>query len=402
MSRIDRGNAIRTLKGRLRLTGRHLHGSREGMTATDAVVADYKSYRHAKSLFLLGFLVLFVVMVAVDLGVGNYSISFLDVYTILIEKIYGWFAGVLNLIPGVSIATDLGWIAGMPNGQISESVVWDQRMPRILAAIIVGVGLAVAGAAMQSMLKNPLADPYTTGISSGAAFGATIAITLGIYIIPGDAGIIVNAFVFGMIPALVILALSRFRRPSPAMMILAGTSLMYIFNALQQFFMLVTDPNSSQQVLAWTTGSITSVVWSDIPLMLVLVALGMVAIQFLSRTLNAMNSGDAYAKSLGIDVDRFRIIVLLLVSLIAAGIVSFTGIIGFVGLVAPHIARIFIGSDNRYLVPASALLGAVLMLFADVVAHQIVSFDLPIGIVTSVIGGPVFLFLILRQKKEVW
>ncbi|MDO5862509.1 MAG: iron ABC transporter permease [Thermoplasmata archaeon] len=372
------------------------------MSGAEAAVADYRSYRHAKTLFLIVFLVLFLVMVAVDLGVGAYSISFLDVYTILIEKAYGLFASALNHIPGIDLATDLGWIASMNRGSIAESVVWDQRLPRILAAIIVGVGLAVAGAAMQSMLKNPLADPYTTGISSGAAFGATIAITLGIYILPGDFGIVVNAFVFGLIPAAIILLLSRYRKPSPAMMVLVGTSLMYIFNALQQYFMLVTDPNSSQQVLAWTTGSIAGIVWDDIPLMLILVVAGTVAIQYLGRTLNAMNSGDSYARSLGVDVDIFRIVTLLIISVIAAGIVSYTGVIGFVGLVAPHIARIFIGSDNRYLIPASALMGAVTMLFADIVAHYLVSFDLPIGIVTSVIGGPVFILLILRQRKEVW
>ena len=177
---------------------------------------------------------------------------------------------------------------------------------------------------------------------------------------------------------------------------------MYIFNALQQFFMLVADPNSSQQVLSWTTGSITSCTWNDIPIMAILTIAGFFAIQYLTKTLNAMNSGDSYAKSLGVDVDRIRIITLLIISVLAAGIVSFTGIIGFVGLVAPHIARLFIGSDNRFLVPASALMGSGLMLFADMVAHHVVNFDLPIGIVTAVIGGPVFLLLIMRQRKEVW
>lgn len=363
----------------------HDHGG--GESDTERVITDYRAYKYTRFLFLLGFLGLFILLAGIDLGVGSYSVSVREVYAALIDHIYGAITG-----------GTLGWC----DDPITDSVVWNQRLPRILAAIVVGVGLAVTGAAMQSMLKNPLADPYTTGISSGAAFGATIAITLGIFIIPGDLGVVINAFVFGMVPAVVILMLSRFRRPSPAMMILAGTSLMYIFNAVQQYMMLVTDPNSSQQVLSWTTGTITTCTWSDLPIMFLVVAAGAVVIMVMSKTFNAMNSGDSYARSLGIDVDRTRVIALIVISVVAAGVVSFTGIIGFVGLVAPHIARIFIGSDNRYLIPASALMGAGLMLFSDTVAHYLVPFDLPIGIVTAVIGGPVFLFLVLRQKKEVW
>lgn len=376
--------------------------SADGATGTDAVVRNYRAYEHSKLVFLLGFAVLFVILAAADIGVGSYTVGIVEVFKVIINHIWDFLSHVWVFI------TTLGtWDGGAHYfiwdiNAVTDSVVWTQRMPRILVAIIAGVGLAVAGAAMQSMLKNPLADPYTTGISSGAAFGATIAITLGICILPGDFGTVLNAFIFGLIPAAIILLLSRFKRPSPAMMILAGTSLMYIFNALQQFFMLIADPNSSQQVLAWTSGTISSSTWGDIPVMLVLVLLGMIAIQYLTKTLNAMNSGDSYAKSLGVNVDRVRIVTLLVISVIAAGVVSFTGIIGFVGLVAPHIARIFIGSDNRYLVPASALMGAGLMLFSDIVAHYIVSFSLPVGIVTAIIGGPVFLFLILRQKKEVW
>ena len=381
---------LQSVKSHLEIKGktlRRIHGSSIDEPKRKRAITDYKAYKYTRFLFLMGFLAVFIILAGIDLGVGSYSISVLDVYASIIDHIYYAVTG-----------TDLGW----NDDPIAESVVWNQRLPRVLAAIIVGVGLAATGAAMQSMLKNPLADPYTTGISSGAAFGATIAITLGIFIIPGNMGIVINAFVFGMIPAFVILMLSRFRKPSPAMMILAGTSLMYVFNAVQQYLMLVTDPNSSQQVLSWTTGSITTCDWNDLPVMFAVVALGSIAVMLMSKTFNAMNSGDSYAKSLGINVDRVRIISLIIISVVAAGVVSFTGIIGFIGLVAPHIARIFIGSDNRYLIPASALMGAGLMLFSDTIAHYLVPFDLPIGIVTAIIGGPVFLFLVMRQKKEVW
>lgn len=366
---------------------RSRRGDPPGGQGARAAVADYKTARSARLLFLAGILVLFTALAAVDLGIGSYSVSIAEVYAILLQRTCEALTGI-----------DPEWV----DDTVAASVVWNQRLPRILVAVISGAGLAVAGAAMQSMLKNPLADPYTTGISSGAAFGATIAMTLGVFIIPGNAGVVVNAFVFGLVPAGIILVLSRFRRPSPAMMILAGTSLMFVLNAVQQFLMLVADPNSSQQVLSWTTGSITSCTWDEIPIMAAITIAGMSAVLYLAKALNAMNSGDTYARSLGVDVNRVRVATLMIVSLLAAGIVSFTGIIGFVGLVAPHIARLLIGSDNRHLVPASALMGAVLMLFADIVAHRVVSFDLPIGIVTAIIGGPVFLLLIMRQRKEVW
>lgn len=352
------------------------------------MIAGYRAYLHSKGLFIAVLLLLFLLLVGADMCMGSYSVSMAEVYGALIDHIYGMLTG--------------GGTLGLCDSRITDFVIWNQRLPRVVTAVIAGAGLAVAGAAMQSMLKNPLADPYTTGISSGAAFGATIAMTLGIVLIPGNLGVVANAFVFGMVPAVVILALSKLRKPSPAMMILAGTSLMYMFNAVQQYLMLVTDPNSSQQVLAWTTGSITSVTWEDIPLMAIVIMAGIAVMQLSAKTLNAMNSGDPYARSLGIDVDRVRMMSLIAISVMAAAVVSFTGIIGFVGLVAPHLARMFIGSDNRFLIPASALTGAALMLFSDVVAHHLVDFDLPIGIVTAIIGGPVFLFLVLRQRKEVW
>ena len=388
MANIKIKNTLRDVKLHTRISGYTLNRIRPqalqgNENETDLVVHQYKAYKYSKYIFLLGFVVLFFVLVGLTLGIGAYKISFTEVYQIIIDRFLNW-----NL-----------W---EETKTISESVVWDQRMPRMLTASFVGIGLAVAGTAMQSLMKNPLADPYTTGISSGAAFGATLAITMGISVVSGYYGQILNAFIFAMVPALVILLLSRYRRPSPAMMILTGISIMYIFNAVQSFMMLQADPNAASAVYKWTVGSIGTSSWSTLPFIVIIVAVGTAAIQLLTKTLNTMNSGDSYAKSLGINVDRVRIVTMVVVSLLAAGIVSFTGIIGFVGLVAPHIARIFVGSDNRILVPASALMGACLMIFSDTIAHLVSPFELPIGIVTALIGGPLFMILILRQKKEVW
>ena len=233
-------------------------------------------------------------------------------------------------------------------------------------------------------MKNPLADPYTTGISSGASFGAVIAIAFGIAIGTLETGTTILAFVFALVPAAVIILLSTFKKTSPSMM------------------MLVVDSETMEAAYQWTIGTLNKASWSTLPIMAGVTIVGVFAIMCMTKYLNAMNSGNNYAKTVGVNVGRIRIFILVLVSIIAAGIVSFTGIIGFVGLVAPHITRIFLGSDNKLLIPGSMLVGAIVMVACDIVAKSFTTVALPIGIVTSFIGGPVFLFLIIRQKKEIW
>lgn len=351
----------------------------EGETDEEFVLREYQASRRSKMIFLSAFVLLFVVLMGYKITLGEYRIDFLEVYSTI------WNHITDNIVDTTA-----------------DNVVIQQRMPRVLTAILVGIGLAIAGAAMQSMLKNPLADPYTTGISSGALFGATLAMTMGIYIVGGYYGRVLNAFIFALVPALFIVTLSRWKRPSPAMMILVGIAIMYIFNAFQSYMMLRADPNSAASVYTWTVGSIGMTTWEQIPILAVVSILGFFALFLMTRTLNALNSGDAYAKSLGINVDRVRIICLLIISLVAAGIVSFTGVIGFIGLVSPHIARIFVGSDNRILIPSAALLGACMMLICDIVGFLIVGATLQIGIITAMIGGPIFMIILIAQQKEVW
>ena len=356
----------------------------DGESDEDFVFREYKVARRSKVLFLAAFALLFLILVGYKITLGEYDIGFFDVYDTLWKHITG------SIDP-----LD-------PIQRMNDNVVWEQRLPRVLTAILVGVGLAAAGAAMQSMMKNPLADPYTTGISSGALFGATLAMTLGIYIVGGYYGRVLNAFIFALVPAVFIIMLSRWKKPSPAMMILVGIAIMYIFNAFQSYMMLRADPNAASSVYTWSVGSIGMTTWEQIPIIGVISILGFAALFIMTRTLNALNSGDAYAKSLGINVDRVRILCLILISIIAAGIVSFTGIIGFIGLVSPHIARIFVGSDNRILLPASAMLGACMMLICDIVSFLIIGATLQIGIVTAMIGGPIFMLILIAQQKEVW
>lgn len=380
MAKIKYKTVINNIGQKLRLSeAARKHHGKEGATEAETIMNEYRAYKYVKALMLVVVFLLCIIALGVDIGLGPYSIDFVKVYQEIIDRILNW-GGPLDL---------------------EGKIVWELRMPRVLTALFAGMGLAMAGAAMQSMMKNPLADPYTTGISSGAALGATLSITLGITLIPGNFGTVANAFVFALIPAAFIIMMSIYRKPSPAMIILSGISLMYIFNAIQSYLMIIADPNAASAVYNWTVGTLNGASWDKVPFVFAVALVGGIVLMYMARILNTMNSGDAYSKSIGINVNRSRIIVLITISMVAAGIVSFTGIIGFIGLVGPHIARIFVGSDNKILIPAAGLMGAGLMLLADCVV-QVVAETMPIGIITSIIGGPIFMLLILRQKKEVW
>jgi iron complex transport system permease protein len=342
---------------------------------------QYSAFRYKKILIIVALLFILIVASIYGMSVGAYKLSFTTVYQIVIDHL-------AHL--GDELTT------------LDERVVWNQRMPRLLTAIIAGGGLAVAGASMQSMMKNPLADPYTTGISSGASFGAVMAITLGLVIGSSQNGTVLMAFLFALIPAAVIILLSTFKKATAAMMILAGISVMYIFNALTQYMMLVADNETMAAAYEWTIGTLSKSSWDSLPIMFVVVFAGSITLMYLAKYLNAMNSGDNYAKTVGVNVERMRILILAIISVVAAAIVSFTGIIGFVGLVGPHVTRILMGSDNRHLLPASILMGATIMVLCDIAAKAFTNTALPIGIVTALIGGPVFLFLIIGQRKEAW
>ena len=278
-----------------------------------------------------------------------------------------------------------------------------KRMARILAGLITGAGLAVAGAVMQSILRNPLADPYTTGVSSGAMFGATMAMTMGITLVSGSYSLVANAFVFSLVPMAVILLIARVRSASPTVMIMAGLSVMFIFNAFTTLMKLWSDPNDLASLYQWQVGTLGMAGWSNIPIMLGIVAAGTVVLQFLSRKMNVLSTGDENAKAMGVNISSLRSICLLIISLMCASIVSFTGLIGFVGIVAPHIVRMFVGADNRYMIPASAVFGAALVVLADLGGRTLFApVVLQVGVVMAFLGGPVFLWLILRKKSNVW
>lgn len=346
----------------------------------NVLVTNYRRDEVKKLLFSIVCIVAAVVVAGLSLGYGSTSIDFFRCYQIVWEHVTG------NI-----------------QNTVYDYIIVNERMTRVIAAVLAGAGLAVAGCVMQSVMKNPLADPYTTGISSGAGFGATLAITAGISIVGGSYSIVVNAFVFALIPMALMMAVSKMKGGDPTTMIMAGMAVMYIFNAFTTVMKLYADPDALATLYTWTVGTVSDCTWPDLMIMAAVVIVGTVVTQLMSGKLNILATGDDNAKAMGLNVENLRIGLLLLISLMVATVVSFTGLIGFVGLVAPHICRVFVGADNRYLVVSSAMFGALLLLVADFVGRTIIApAVLQVGVVTAFIGGPMFLYLILRQKKSTW
>ncbi|WP_400203452.1 FecCD family ABC transporter permease [Candidatus Methanomassiliicoccus intestinalis] len=344
---------------------------------------EYHRYLFKKLLFILFCLITAIIVMGLAVSFGKYDIGFFESYELIWNHLLGH----------------------APVDEMKDHVVWDLRLPRALMAVAVGAGLAVCGAAMQSMMRNPLADPYTTGVSSGASLGAALAIILGFCIFPslsGQAAIVANAFIFSLIPAAIIILISKFRRPTPTSMILAGIAVMYVFSATTTLLMLIANPEDLAEVYIWNVGTLGKATWDNIPIVLFMSVTGIILLMLVSKKLNVLVAGDKVATSLGVNADVLRLYCLIVISLVTAAIVSFTGTIGFVGLIAPHVVRIFIGSDNRYLLPASASFGAAMLICADCLAKEAGSTGLPVGVITAIIGGPLFILLLIKQRKSAW
>ena len=343
-------------------------------------VDNYTRYVRRKWVFIVVCAILTVIAVGWGMCVGATDITILDAYATL------W-----NHMTGNIVNPD--W----------DYTIIQYRLPRVCAGLVAGAGLAVAGVVMQSVLKNPLADPYTTGVSSGAGFGATLAITLWASVSTGPFSIVANAFLFALIPTTVIIAVSKLKNASPTVLIMAGIAVMYIFNAMSTVLKLWSEPEALAALYRWQVGTLGGIGWNGVEIMLVVTVIGCLISMFLSRELNLLSTGDENARSLGIDADKMRILCFLVVALVSAAIVSFTGLIGFVGLVAPHMVRLFIGADNKYLIPASAFFGAALLIISAIIGRVVMSPTIiQVGVITAFLGGPVFLWLIVRKDTKVW
>jgi iron complex transport system permease protein len=281
-------------------------------------------------------------------------------------------------------------------------VVWDIRLPVALMAVVVGAALSVAGLQMQTVLNNPLASPFTLGISAAAGFGAALGLAFGVRLLPVAADLIVplNAFLMALLCAGLIHALSLRRGVGVETIVLLGIALVFGFNALLALVQYLASEQAVAAVVFWTLGSLTKATWPKLGATALVLAL---CLPFFARrawALTALRLGDDKAASFGIDVRGLRLQTMLLVSLLAALPVAFVGTIGFVGLVGPHVARLLIGEDQRFLLPASALSGALLLSLGSLIGKLAVPGAIvPIGVVTSLIGLPFFVWLVLRRNR---
>ncbi|MDR0523068.1 MAG: iron ABC transporter permease [Candidatus Methanoplasma sp.] len=349
----------------------------------DGMKDGYRRYTKRKILFIAACLSVAAASVGLSVSVGGRTVEFLDVYS----SIWG------HIIGDRPAAGTSAWM--------DDFIIWNVRLPRAVFAAVAGAGLAVGGAVMQSVMKNPLADPYTTGISSGAMFGVAVGMVLGLTVAGGSGqyGLVMNAFLFALVPMAMITALSPLSNSSPATLILAGVAVSYLFNALTTLLLVTTDAETLAAVYRWQIGSLTDITWDSVPVMAGITIAGTVAISIASRKLNVLSLGDAQARALGLDVSGLRILCLLALSLMTASVVAYAGILGFIGLVSPHIVRMVIDADNRFVIPAAAAFGAAFLMASDILARAISDIGaVPAGVVVSFMGAPVFLYLIMRQR----
>jgi len=354
-------------------------------TTKESVKDDYSRYTYRKILFILICIALAILFFFISLCVGTLQLSVGEVYDLLIRHLSG------------EVFTD-------PHDAYGDYIVWDFRVPRALFALLAGASLGIGGAVMQSVMKNPLADPYTTGVSSGALLGVSVAMIFGFSIGGyGSYAFVFNAILFAMIPIALIVIMAPFFRKSPATLILAGVAVSYLFNSLTSLFMVSTDAATMDVVYRWMVGSLADMTWDVIPLSFAMTLLGLCILLPLAGKLNIMTLDDKDAKSLGVDVETLRIICLVILGAMTAVIISYVGIIGFVGLVVPHIIRIILGADNKYLLPAAGAFGGVFLLGCDILSRAIdLGVSIPVGVITSAVGAPIFMYLIIRQRRSIW
>ncbi len=327
-------------------------------------------------------------------------------------------SGLLVLAASISIAISVGAVSiplptvwGVIANKISpdlidqtwslgrENIVWEIRFPRAILACLVGAGLALVGAALQAVTRNPLADPHLLGISSGGAFGAILALLhtglfLGLLTVP------LMAFLGALVATLIVLGVSHFAAAASAdRLVLAGVAVSFIIMSGANVLIFLGDPRSTHTVVFWMLGGLGLAQWSHLVYPTTVLIVCSTYFWVRANELNAMTIGDETASTLGIPVQRFRLSIFVAGALLTGVMVAFSGIIGFVGLMVPHIARLIVGGDNARVIPASAMLGAIFLLWADIIARTIMRpEDMPIGIVTGLIGGVFFVWLLGRRR----
>lgn len=305
----------------------------------------------------------------------------------------------------------LGHLVGLIHDSSNERlalILGQIRLPRLILGLLAGAGLAICGTVMQALFRNPMADPGLLGVSSGAAFGAVLTIVLGvslmpgIYLLLGEWLLLIMAFTGSLISLLLVYRLARLNsRTDIPTMLLAGVAMNAITGSMIGLLSYIADDTELRDLIFWSLGSLEVTDWTKLLVAAVVVLPAGSAMLIYCGALNANLLGESEARHLGFDIEKVKTRLIILVSLVVGVIVAMSGIIGFVGLVVPHLLRLIVGPDHRLLLPASALFGAALLVLADIVARTVVApAEVPIGIITSVLGGPLFLWLLIRHKRK--
>jgi len=337
-------------------------------------------------------------------------------YRRLLWRRTGLVAGLAVLLL-VSVLSDLAsGASGMSLGRLVQGlfdpatlsatervIIWNVRLPYALMAVLVGTALSLAGAEMQAILDNPLASPFTLGVSSSAALGASLAIAYPLTIAWMTAGVQVTvmAFVFACLSVVLLQAMSRLRGAGVESLVLFGIALVFSCNALVSLLQLLATEDVLQQLVFWTMGSLARADWNKLGILALVVALVLPFSLRAAPAMTLLRMGEDRARSFGVDTRRLRFASLLRISLLSATAVAFVGTIGFVGLVGPHIARLLVGEDQRFLLPASALVGALMLSLSSIASKLIMpGVIVPVGIVTALVGVPIFVTLVFRRGRK--
>jgi iron complex transport system permease protein len=346
--------------------------------------AEYHTYIRRKVAFIIACCSVLILLAIVSIAVGSVTLPVPVVVDALLTR----------------------------TGDSASLIIWNIRLPRVIAAIVAGAGLGVAGAVMQSIMRNPLSSPYTMGISNAAAFGAACAIVffgagmvsssvVDAVTVSNPCTVTVCAFAASLGATAVLLGLSKYGGFIPEVMILVGVALAALFTAGTTFLQFFSNELQLAAIVFWTFGDVGRVTWGDLAILCIFTAPATCYFMLNRWNYNALDAGDETATSLGVNVDQIRLIGMFLSSLITAIVVSFMGIIGFIGLVCPHITRRIIGDDERFVIPASVLVGGITLLFADTIARIILSpVVLPVGVITAFFGAPLFLYLLIRRQRR--
>lgn len=310
----------------------------------------------------------------------------------------------LLLLLSVVVIMASPWLdlQSISSAEIRQQILWDIRLPRLLFAFLAGCGLALCGLVFQAMFHNPLATPFTLGVASGASLGAAISVYLGLnFFLLGLSAQTLSAFCGALIAISLVFFISRLRSGfSTETLLLTGVAISFFFSSLILLVQYLSDVNDAFQIIRWLMGSLTVVGYDDIRQLAPFVIIAALVIIGFGRELNLLMAGDDIAASRGVNVNRLRYLLFFVTSLCVGAIVALCGPIGFVGMMVPHICRLLIGHDHQWLIPASLLFGGSFLIICDTLARIVIApAELPVGVITTLLGGPFFLWLLIRNKR---